>query len=126
MRWLTVKQPWAELIASGQKTVELRSWTTAYRGPIIISASARRDPRGAAHGLIGECSTVACVVDLLDCRPATVEDMRAACLPDASPDGLFAWRLAGVYRVEPVPVAGALGLRHAPDSLVDALTRPAV
>jgi len=36
---LTLKQPWASLILSGAKRVETRSWSTAYRGPLIITAS---------------------------------------------------------------------------------------
>jgi hypothetical protein len=35
---LTVRQPWASLIAAGVKTIETRSWSTAYRGPIAVHA----------------------------------------------------------------------------------------
>lgn len=40
MKALTVKQPWASLIASGIKDIENRSWKTNYRGRIYIHASA--------------------------------------------------------------------------------------
>ena len=36
MKALTVRQPWASLIAVGAKRVETRSWPTAYRGPRAI------------------------------------------------------------------------------------------
>lgn len=41
MRALTLIQPWATLIAVGAKRVETRSWGTSYRGPVIITASAK-------------------------------------------------------------------------------------
>lgn len=37
-RALTVKQPWASLLVAGIKTIENRSWTTNYRGPLAIHA----------------------------------------------------------------------------------------
>ena len=36
---LTIHQPWAELIARGDKTFETRSWQTHHRGVILIHAS---------------------------------------------------------------------------------------
>lgn len=36
---LSLKQPWAELLASGRKTIELRGWNTNYRGEFYIHAS---------------------------------------------------------------------------------------
>lgn len=50
MRALTLWQPWASLIALGAKTIETRSWSTKYRGPIAIHAAARR----SAPGTYGE------------------------------------------------------------------------
>ncbi|MBP7632493.1 MAG: ASCH domain-containing protein [Acidimicrobiales bacterium] len=38
MKALTIRQPWASLIAAGVKTIETRSWSTKYRGPIAIHA----------------------------------------------------------------------------------------
>lgn len=38
MKALTIRQPWASLIALGVKTIETRSWPTKYRGPIAIHA----------------------------------------------------------------------------------------
>ena len=37
-RLLTLRQPWAWLVVFGGKDVENRSWTTEYRGPILIHA----------------------------------------------------------------------------------------
>lgn len=40
MKALTLWQPWASLVALGAKTIETRSWSTRYRGPLAIHASA--------------------------------------------------------------------------------------
>lgn len=39
MKALTVKQPWAELIVSGTKDIENRTWRTNYRGRVLIHAA---------------------------------------------------------------------------------------
>lgn len=38
---LSIKQPWASLIAHGIKDIENRTWATKYRGPIYIHASGK-------------------------------------------------------------------------------------
>jgi hypothetical protein len=83
MKALSVRQPWADLVARGAKAVETRSWRTSYRGALAIQASTtssmyeraramgsqfirarggdsfRRLPRGA----------VICTCRLVDCVP---------------------------------------------------------
>lgn len=39
MKALSIKQPWAYLIAAGFKDIENRSWKTNYRGKFLIHAS---------------------------------------------------------------------------------------
>lgn len=41
MKALTLWQPWASLVALGEKRVETRCWSTKYRGPIAIHAAAK-------------------------------------------------------------------------------------
>lgn len=38
MKVLTLRQPWATLVAEGIKKYEFRSWKTKYRGKILIHA----------------------------------------------------------------------------------------
>ena len=38
MKFLTIRQPWAQLIAVGAKTIETRPFSTKYRGPLAIHA----------------------------------------------------------------------------------------
>ena len=68
MKALTISQPYASLIASGEKWVENRMWATAYTGPLLIHAGKGRQyltaqelehyPIGAA---VAHCRLVACV-----------------------------------------------------------------
>lgn len=38
MKCISVHQPWAYLLAAGRRKIEVRSWDTKYRGPILIHA----------------------------------------------------------------------------------------
>jgi hypothetical protein len=39
MKAISIRQPWADLILQGRKTLELRSWKVSYRGTLAIHAS---------------------------------------------------------------------------------------
>ena len=39
MKTLSLKQPYAELILQGRKTIELRKWNTHFRGEFLIHSS---------------------------------------------------------------------------------------
>lgn len=41
MKTLSIRQPFASLICRGIKTIENRSWKTAYRGKLLIHASGK-------------------------------------------------------------------------------------
>jgi hypothetical protein len=45
---LSLKQPWATLLVHGLKTVEVRKWPTARRGPVLIHAARVPDERAQA------------------------------------------------------------------------------
>ena len=49
---LSLKQPWATLLASGLKTIEVRKWPTPRRGRILIHAAKVPDDREAAWRLV--------------------------------------------------------------------------
>jgi hypothetical protein len=49
MKALSLLQPWASLVVWGHKTIETRSWRTAYRGELLIHAS-----RGKSGELIAQ------------------------------------------------------------------------
>jgi hypothetical protein len=124
MRCLSVKQPWASLIASGRKTIEVRSWSTKYRGPLIVCASAAPDrrPFARAHEL-GPTGVAVCTVELVDVRLLLESDAGAACV-SLPIDGLYAWVLRDARPVtELVPTKGQLGLYCPGPELTAALAR---
>jgi hypothetical protein len=49
---LSLKQPWAALLASGRKTIEVRRWPTGRRGLILIHAARIPDSRQEAWSLV--------------------------------------------------------------------------
>jgi hypothetical protein len=101
---LSIKQPWANLIASGEKTIETRTWATEYRGELLLvsSKTPKIEPAGCALA----------IAQLVDCRPMTrVDEAAARC--ELYP-GAFAWVLRDVRAIEPFPVKGSLGIYEAP------------
>lgn len=49
---LSIKQPWAALLVHGRKSIEVRRWPTARRGPILIHAARVPDDRAEAWALV--------------------------------------------------------------------------
>ncbi len=43
MKWLSLKQPFADLLTHGEKTMKLRKWNTSFRGEFLIQASKNID-----------------------------------------------------------------------------------
>lgn len=124
MKALSLTQPWASLVATGQKRVETRSWTTDYRGPIAIHAAKgypvyarqfasqeftwgrlpQRIPLGAiiATARLVEIKPTIYVKRLLSAQELRYGDYRP---------GRWAWFLEDIEALpEPIPVKGALGL----------------
>ena len=125
MKALTISQPFASLIASGEKWVENRSWSTRYRGPLAIHAGkgiqylSRDDladyPTGA---IVAVCRLTNCVL---------LNHARARPDPDglivgthvtwgelvAHPytEGPWCWVIEDVVRLaRPIPCRGQVGL----------------
>jgi hypothetical protein len=124
---LVIRQPWAALVVTGAKDVENRTWTTEYRGPLAIIASATRDAHaydaanatidglkgldlirwcdatsGLAYDIAIQRGGLVGVVDLVD----IVTDHPS---PWAMP-GLHHWVLANARACSFVPMKGRLGL----------------
>ncbi len=127
MRALSLLQPWATLIVDGlhrpdgtawRKISESRTWSTSYRGPLVLCASRGIDAEAAeVLGIGGPRGVTICLVDLVDCvRAEPDRDGPTICPPELAPfgygwlGGRFAWRLSNVRRLQSVPVRGQLGL----------------
>lgn len=111
MKCLSVKNPYAGWIADGSKTIELRSWRTHYRGPVIICASARGETIN--HGMPD--GVARCIVTLSEVRPFLKSDTGPA--KNAWRSGLYAWILTNRRPLPPVPVKGRLSLFDPPPQL---------
>ena len=113
MKTLSVRQPWADLIMRGIKDIENRSWTTSYRGPLLIHASKTFVPGPAVAAFYGhdhqwEQGGIIGTVDLVDV--VTVSDSQWA-----QRDGqTFHWVLANPQRAPFVPMNGKLNLYETP------------
>lgn len=97
---LSIHQPWANMIADGEKAIEVRCWSTSYRGPLLICSTKKNDvePRGCGVAL----------ATLVDCRPMTESDEDAACC--VCDVGDIAWVLDRVLAIQPFPVRGQRSL----------------
>lgn len=104
MKALSIHPAPAGLILIGDKTIECRSWSTDYRGDLLICSTAKvvKDTI-PGHAL--------CVVTLADVEPFTKKHLKAACMTarDFSP-GLFAWKLENLRLIKPIPLKGKLSL----------------
>lgn len=122
MKTITILQPWASLIACGAKKIETRSWSTSHRGPLAIHAG-RTVPsmeiftprvETALWNEDTPFGKVIAIAELVDCVVMTNE--RIAAWTDRYGDdeiafghfepGRYAWILARVRRIEPVPAKG--------------------
>jgi len=104
MKAISIQQPWATLIAYGEKRIEWRSWSTSYRGELLICASARDFPLD--DGVVAPGGFALAVVTLADVRPFSRRDLTAACMDKMPTPTGFAWVLHGVREIEPFPVKG--------------------
>jgi hypothetical protein len=106
---LATRQPWASLIACGRKTIEVRSWQTHYRGPLIIVASGTPNREGIRkHPAYSDAprSCLVALVDLVDVRPMRTKDASAACMRRRDCDPwLFSWVLANPRPLVPTHYA---------------------
>jgi hypothetical protein len=123
MKIISIRQPWASLIANGFKDVENRTWRTMYRGPLLVHASQRSDdisadeierrfgvrlpPELPLGGIVGMTEIVDCV------RPHASKwyapEHYAFVLANSRPLSFVQWK-------------GALSLRNAPFELLNMLS----
>lgn len=124
MKALTIRQPWAWAIIAGHKTFENRTWSTKYRGPLLIHA-AKTMRMADYHDLGGYAiedgfsppeldeeylkGGIVGIVDLVD----IVTKSR-----DPWFGGPYGWRLENQRELPFVPWKGQQGLFEIPDEVV--------
>lgn len=135
MKAITIIQPWATLIALGEKRFETRSWRTHYQGPLAIHAGKQVDKETcerepfrsvlAAHGYTADnlpAGAVIAVSNLEECHEVVAAGSESAQLAFREVNGfefLFGWYSLGRYAWEladvqllpaPIPAKGQQGL----------------
>lgn len=137
MKTLSLIQPWATLIALGEKKIETRSWKTNYRGPLLIHAGMKLNKRICClvpfvnvlnnHDIVFTTDfpkgSIIAKCELVDCLKIVDADFVSAKLEngyivdgnenefgDYTP-GRYAWILENVEVLkDPIPAKGKLGL----------------
>ena len=113
MKALSIRHPWVDLILAGTKTIEIRTWATRYRGPLLLHASSaygisERETAARLRLPAPDPATLGAVVGvakLVDCRPVRLDDWKCAGLPPLE-GRLWAWVLAEPRAVGPQPCPG--------------------
>ena len=114
MKTLSLKQPFAELVVSGKKTIELRNWNTKFRGRFLIHASKKPDSEaikkfGFEKLPVGVIVGMAELVDVkkyeTDSEHTRDKDKHLA---DTS-WGKYGFILKNAKRTEPIEARGMLG-----------------
>ena len=126
MKAISLQNPWAQLVVSGFKTVEAKTWTTDYRGELLICSKARSDKslEKAVLDVIEEETDLAFEqseffvigavlgkVLLVDSRPLTEDDLEESWMDpaelEAAETPLYAWVFDNAEPIaEPIEVKG--------------------
>lgn len=113
MKALSLKQPFAELILQGRKTIELRKWNTKFLGEFLIHASKKPDEKAMREfgfenlpcGFIVGKATLA-DVKKYENEEAHKKDRKFHLASNAW--GKFGFILENVKRIKPIPAKGKL------------------
>lgn len=129
MKAITLWQPWASLMALGQKKIETRSWKTSYRGPLLIHAAKKVIGwpsiiiQDVFDGIAFQPSdlprgSILCKVDLVDCRKIFLHNRPSypeRALGDYTP-GRYMWITQNVNVFENhIPLRGRQGIFNVPE-----------
>ena len=130
MKAITIKQPYASLIANNIKKYEFRTWNTNYRGEILIHAGLSVDeeainkyikyklsyPRGY---IIAKAKIVDCIkIDAKFRKQLKKEDsfVYSHIVNDKDYRG-YAFKLESIEKIKPIRVNGKLSLWNYDNSL---------
>jgi len=123
MKVITIKQPFASLIAAGIKQYEFRTWKTNYRGELLIHAGKGVDKKAMKkfekYNLEYPSGAIIAKVNLSDCIKVD-EDFRKV-LEEENPlvyssiikhsewEG-YAFKMENVVEIDPIEINGKLSL----------------
>lgn len=113
MKALSLKQPFAELVVSGRKKIELRKWNTKFRGEFYVHASKIPDWESMKKFGFKQLPT-GCIVGkatLIDVKHYAndAERKKDSSLHLADGDwGHYGFVLKDAKRIKPIPAKGKL------------------
>ncbi len=123
MKVITIKQPFATLIAEGMKEYEFRTWRTKYRGEILIHAGKGVDKKAMEkfkdYHFNYPSGAIIAKVTLTDC--VEIDDNMRKVLQAKNPlvygsvikhtewKG-YGFQLENVSKIDPIPINGKLSL----------------
>lgn len=125
MKVLSIKEPYATLIASGKKLIETRSWKTNYRGEIFIHASGTKLAKeyltseyvlSLITNLNLNFGNIICKANLIDCVYMDDNFLNKIKLNTKEYNlglyekGRYAWIFEDVEPIYPIPVKGKLNI----------------
>ena len=114
MKALSLKQPYAELVVSGRKKIELRKWNTKFRGEFLIHASKIPDERAMKKFGFRDLPA-GCVVGRANLINVKKYNSKRELLTDkhlhlgSETYGYYGFFLSDIKRIKPIPCKGKLG-----------------
>lgn len=123
MKAITIKQPFASLIAEELKEYEFRTWKTKYRGKILIHAGKGIDKKAMKkfekYNLKYPIGSIIAIADLTDCIKVDTQFRKmlneknplvySGVTKDPKWEG-YAFKLENVKKINPIKVNGKLSL----------------
>lgn len=123
MKVITIKQPWATLIAKGYKEYEFRTWKTKYRGDILIHAGKGIDKKAMSRFedlkleyptgcIIAKAKITDCIYVDDEFRKQVVSKNNKVYKGIAQKDNWegYGFKLENVQEIKPIPINGKLSL----------------
>ena len=125
MKVLSIKEPYATLIACGNKLIETRSWKTNYRGEIFIHASGTKLAKeyltneyviSLITNLNLNFGNIICKANLIDCVYMDDNFLNKIKLNAKEYNlglyekGRYAWIFEDVEPIYPIPAKGKLNI----------------
>lgn len=112
LRCLAIRQPWAWAIVAGVKDIENRTWTTDYRGPVVIQASSTKTAANALmkeHRLPARELTYGALIGVADLEDVVPLSEELEANPWAWGPHCWIFRNAKAF-LQPIPLKGKLNL----------------
>ncbi|OLQ81174.1 hypothetical protein BIT28_08105 [Photobacterium proteolyticum] len=99
LKAISVVSPWGDMIASGEKTLEIRSWkpdvipmmdVALVQNKAPLHQDGQEDPNGY----------VVAIIDIVGCKPWIIEDSRqGGCDESEFISGYLAWEISNVRKL---------------------------